>query len=172
MTTCLAEPTADHATALDISIVDDVGDVEGPDVELRLQRALRGYLDAVARELGVGLESCTLDIDLPTSAYLAVDRRLPDFPDRDLALLWDEECGWAAAIETHSGEDLIIVSYLDTDTVAPPPKLVARFLHELVTDRPRLVRSEPFPQRVVGDHRQLVHDLVSATDQDRVGSTI
>ncbi len=171
MTTCVAEPTIDHATALDISIVDAVGGVDGPDVELRLQRSLRGYLGAVGRELGVGLESCTLDMDLPTSAYLAVDLRLPDFPDRDLALLWDEVRGWAAAIETHSGEDLIVVSYLDSDTVTPPPGLVARFLHELITGRPRLGRPDPSPQRAAGDHQHLIHDLESSTHQDPIGST-
>lgn len=136
-----------------------------PDVDLgpRLQRALRGYLGAVAQRLGVGLESCTLDLDVPTSAYLAVDQTLPDFPDRDLALLWDEVHGWSAAIETHSGEDLIVVAYLDTTTVTPSPRLPARFLHELCRGHRRLGRTDPPALRVAGDHLALVRDLDSAT---------
>jgi hypothetical protein len=39
-----------------------------------LQCGLRSYLAIVATALGVGLESCTLDIDTPVSAYLAVDQ--------------------------------------------------------------------------------------------------
>jgi hypothetical protein len=171
MTACLAEPAIDHRPAPRTSLVDEPDEVAEPEVEPRFQRALRGYLDAVARKLGVGLESCTLDKDLPTSAYLAVDRRLPEFPDRDLAMLWDEVHGWAVAIETHSGEDLIVVSYLDTDTVTPPPGLVARFLHEVTDGRSRLGRPEPAVQRVAGEHQNLIRDLESATQSALVGST-
>lgn len=125
--------------------------------------ALRGYLAAVAASVGVGLESCTLDLDPPASAYLAVDQTLPEAPHRDLALLWDEVRGWAAAIETHSGEDLIVVSYLDATTVTPRPRLVAWFLHQLCTGRDR-GRSEPRALRVAGDHEALASDLDSATE--------
>jgi hypothetical protein len=165
VTTSVLAPAIDLTAALDISIVD------GPDVELRLRRALRGYLDAVAGKLGVGLESCTFDGDLPVSGYLALDRRLPEFPDRDLAMVWDEVHGWAVAIETHSGEDLIVVSYLDTDTVTPPPGLVARFLHEVTGGRSRLGRPDPAVQRVAGEHQNLIRDLESATPRAPVGST-
>jgi hypothetical protein len=89
--------------------------------------ALRDYLRAVSAELGVGLESCTMDLDVPRSAYVALDWRLDRFPDRDLALLWDERHGWSAAIETQSSEDLIVLSYLGGNTVAPSPRAVARF---------------------------------------------
>ncbi|GAB3721965.1 hypothetical protein GCM10027598_36260 [Amycolatopsis oliviviridis] len=57
----------------------------------------------------VGLESRTVDNDSPVSAYVALDHRLPSHPDRDRALPWDEAHGWAIAIETHSGEDLVII---------------------------------------------------------------
>ncbi|WP_376775130.1 DUF6292 family protein [Saccharopolyspora phatthalungensis] len=134
------------------------------DVEFRFHRALRGYLAATAGHLGVGLESCTVDLDLPTSAYLAVNRRLPEFPDRDLALLWDEVHGWAAAIETHSGEDLIVVSYLDTTTATPPPQRVARFLQDLCAGRSGLGRPDPPGLRVAGDHAVLARDLDAACE--------
>lgn len=34
----------------------------------------------------------------PANAYVALDERLPGFPDHDVALLWDERSGWSAAI--------------------------------------------------------------------------
>ncbi len=94
-------------------------------------RALRGYLATVANALGIGMESCALDIDTPVSAYLAVDHKVLAFPDRDVAVLWDEERGWSVAMETHSGEDLILLAGLGGDTVAPPAEIVARFVEDV-----------------------------------------
>ncbi|MGX7827967.1 DUF6292 family protein [Actinokineospora sp. 24-640] len=98
--------------------------------DLVLEQGLRGYLAAVGARLGVGLESCAVDLGPPLSAYLALDHRLPGHPDRDTALLWDERHGWSAAVETHSGEDLIVVAYLGPDPV-PHPDTVARFVTAL-----------------------------------------
>lgn len=98
-------------------------------------RALRAYLATVAGALGIGMESCALDIDTPVSAYLAVDHKVPAFPDRDVAVLWDEERGWSVAMETHSGEDLILLAELGGDTVAPPAEVVARFVAEVCGGR-------------------------------------
>lgn len=163
MTASLVHTSTEHGV-VDQPALSDVDVNVGVDIEVeaRLHRALRGYLDAAAHQLGVGLESCTLDLDLPTSAYLALDRPLPEFPDRELALLWDEVHGWAAAIETHSGEDLIVVSYLDTTTVTPSPRLLARFVHDLHAGGRRLARPDPPSLRVAGDHPALVRDLESA----------
>ncbi|UVS81421.1 DUF6292 family protein [Actinokineospora sp. UTMC 2448] len=94
-----------------------------------IEQGLRGYLAAVGDRLGIGLESCAVDLGPPLSAYLAVDQRLPDHPDRDAALLWDERHGWSVAVETHSGEDLIVVGYLGPDPL-PRPDAVARFLRD------------------------------------------
>jgi hypothetical protein len=155
---------ADHPTETSTEAAAEFTTAFDVDVEFRFHRALRGYLAATADCLGVGLESCTIDVDLPTSAYLAVNRRLPEFPDRDLALLWDEVHGWAAAIETHSGEDLIVVSYLDATTVTPPPRRVARFLRELCAGRSGPGRPDPPRLRVVGDHAVLAGDLDAACE--------
>jgi hypothetical protein len=92
--------------------------------------ALRGYLATVATGLGVGLESCTIDIDAPVSAYLAVDHKAAAYPDRDVALLWDEVGGWSLAVETHSGEDLIVLADLGADEVAPPAERVVAFVDQ------------------------------------------
>jgi hypothetical protein len=129
------------------------------DVHHDVHPLLRGYLGAVADELGVGLESCTVDLDAPLSAYLALDWRLPELPDRDLALLWDERHGWSAAIETHSGEDLIVVTYLGGDTVVPAPQVVAGFGRELARGMHGVGRLDPPSIRQAGDHPRLVAEL-------------
>jgi hypothetical protein len=92
-----------------------------------LARGLRGYVTAVGGALGVGWESCSLGLDRPLSGYIALDWRLPDHPGRDLALLWDERHGWSPAVETHSGEDLIVLCYLG-GPVVPEPRAVVRFV--------------------------------------------
>ncbi|EME58581.1 DUF6292 family protein [Amycolatopsis decaplanina] len=97
------------------------------DREHDLLRALDGYLAAVGAALGVGEESCTADVDTPVSAYIALDGRLARNPDRDTALLWDERHGWSFAMETHSGEDLLVLAYLGGDLV-PTPGRVADFV--------------------------------------------
>ncbi|GLY42925.1 hypothetical protein Amsp01_089480 [Amycolatopsis sp. NBRC 101858] len=99
---------------------------------------LRGYLADVTNALGIGLESCTIDPDTPVSAYVALDERLPGYPDHDVALLWDETHGWAAALETHSGEDLIVVRYLGGATITPSPARVTRFIGALREDDNRI----------------------------------
>ncbi|MFC3455454.1 DUF6292 family protein [Amycolatopsis speibonae] len=102
-----------------------------PPARYPVPAALWDYLAEVTDALGIGLESCTVDHDNPVSAYVALDGRLPGHPDRDVALLWDEVHGWAIAVETHSGEDLIVVCYLGGKTIAPTAARVARFVQAL-----------------------------------------
>jgi hypothetical protein len=87
---------------------------------------LRHYVHLVAKELGLTGESSFVQLEAPANAYIALDDRLPRFPGRDLALIWDEEHGWAIAVETHSAEDLIVQACLGHD-VLPPPRVVAQF---------------------------------------------
>jgi hypothetical protein len=94
--------------------------------EQALQRGLTGYLAAIATALGVGLESCTVDAYTPASAYLALDWQQRRCPGAELALLWDEQSGWAAALEGEAVEDFTILGYLG-DNVLPEPEVVARF---------------------------------------------
>ncbi|WP_326837106.1 DUF6292 family protein [Amycolatopsis rhabdoformis] len=128
-------------------------------VDHRFDRALRGYLGRVAEAVGVGLESCTVDLDVPVSAYVALDRRLARFPDRDLALLWDEVHGWSAAIEAACGEDLIVLAYLDGDDVLAEPAAVARFLGALHAADHSIGRPDPRRLRRPGDHDDLLARL-------------
>ncbi|WP_329049063.1 DUF6292 family protein [Amycolatopsis sp. NBC_01488] len=111
---------------------------------------LHDYLAEVTAALGIGMESCTVDHDTPVSAYIALDQRLPGYPDRDVALLWDEVHGWSAAIETHSAEDMIVVRYLGGTTVTPVPARVTRFLTAVQEDDHRIGRLDPPALRTAG----------------------
>lgn len=97
----------------------------GPDLEFSAR--LRDYVHRVSVAIGVGWESCAVDTSSPATGYIAVDWRLPGHADRDVAVLWDETQGWSVAIETHSGEDLIVVALLG-GSLTPAPSVVAGFL--------------------------------------------
>ena len=99
-------------------------------------RTLRGYVGEVAHALGVGLESCMIDPGRPASVYIALDITLARFPDRDLALLWDERFGWSAAVEARSGEDPLVVACQDGNPM-PDPCEVSAFVTALAAARPR-----------------------------------
>ncbi len=88
-------------------------------------RGLRQYLLAVAAKLDAPAWFC--EVDVPAGAYLALDRRLARFPDHETALLWDERDGWAAAVESAAGDELVVLAYLGED-VLPPPEVVVAFV--------------------------------------------
>jgi hypothetical protein len=113
-------------------------------------RGLRRYLELVGTTVGVSEDLVVWTGDVPATAYIPLDGRLPGFPELDLALLWDEESGWAAAIETDSGYDLIAVSYLGGD-VLPPPGEVKRFVISLLAGG-RPGRPDRVVLRCAGDH--------------------
>jgi len=97
----------------------------------RSAHGLRRYAGLVTEALGYTGQAFHVQTECPATAYIPLDERMPAFPGRDVALLWDERHGWCGAIETASGEDLIVVSYLGTD-VLPAPRVVARFATGLV----------------------------------------
>jgi hypothetical protein len=94
-------------------------------------RGLRRYVGLVTEALGYTGQAFHVQTEPPATGYIPLDGRIPAFPGRDVALLWDERHGWCGAIETASGEDLIVVSYLGSD-VLPAPRVVARFAAALV----------------------------------------
>ncbi|PSL51698.1 hypothetical protein B0I31_11811 [Saccharothrix carnea] len=100
------------------------------DFDDALMWGLRGYVRRVTEELGLSGECSYVQAERPATAYLALEGRLPGFPDRDVALLWDEERGWSAAVETHSGEDVLVQAHFGPDVV-PPPGAVARWVRGL-----------------------------------------
>ncbi|MEV6828669.1 DUF6292 family protein [Amycolatopsis sp. NPDC051102] len=91
-------------------------------------RGLRQYLLAVAAKLDAPAWFC--EIDVPAGAYVALEQRLARFPGHETALLWDERDGWAAAVESASGDEVIVLAYLGQD-VLPPPEAVEAFVKAL-----------------------------------------
>jgi hypothetical protein len=94
---------------------------------------LRQYVWQVCRALAVGPEASCWEPGVPATAYIALDGRLPGYPDHDFALVWSEENGWAAALETIRGDDMIVFCYLGWDVLAAP-EAVAAFVAELRAD--------------------------------------
>lgn len=96
-------------------------------------RGLRRYVAMVADAIGAEPGAWCCDRVVPVGAYIALEQQVPRYPGRDIAVVWDEENGWAAAIETGCGEDVIVLGYLGGDLV-PPPGVVAEFVSELLAD--------------------------------------
>jgi hypothetical protein len=97
------------------------------DFDDSVTRGLHRYVRLVSQALGLRGDCSYVQAD---SAYIALDGRLKRFPDHDVALLWEETRGWSAAIETHSGEDLIVVARLGQELL-PPPETVAAWTRGL-----------------------------------------
>lgn len=88
-------------------------------------RGLRRYARQVSRALGLHGECSYVQAEDVASAYIALDGQLTRFPGRDVALLWNEKHGWSVGIETHSGEDLVVVDYLGQNLLPAPEKVAA-----------------------------------------------
>jgi uncharacterized protein DUF6292 len=85
-------------------------------------RVLSRYVHQVAEGLGVGPESTWCETGDQPTAYVALEHHRGR---QDVALVWDESHGWAAAVETHSGEDMLVLAYFGLDPVPPPADVVA-----------------------------------------------
>jgi hypothetical protein len=133
------------ADALRLSTNDDV--VSGPaaaerhaDVSmgtlhaLRAEEGLRRYVHRVADGLGVGLEGVWSELADEAAAYIALDEQLPSRPGRDVALVWDDRRGWAIAVETRSGEDLLMVAWYGPELL-PAAQEVVRFTRDVLAGR-------------------------------------
>ncbi len=105
------------------------------DFDDRVARGLQHYILQVRLALGLRGECSYSQADEPASAYIALDERLVDHPDRDVALRWDERHGWSAALEDLSSSDLLVFAYFG-QTVLPPPAEVAAWTAELFRVRP------------------------------------
>jgi hypothetical protein len=88
-------------------------------------RAVRRYVRQVTRALGIAGECSSVDVGPPVSAYLALDGRLADHPESDVALLWNEEDGWAMAVETGGGDPVVVARR--PGEPLPPPHAVAHW---------------------------------------------
>lgn len=138
----------------------------------RSTRGLRRYVALVTEELGYLEHAFDAQTEAPATGYIPLDGRIPAFPDRDVALLWDERHGWCGAIETASGEDLIVVSYLGTE-VLPTPRVVARFAEELIAgDGPGQAQPPVFRSAAADDDlADRLGDYAPTPDLTEVAST-
>lgn len=93
-------------------------------------RGLRRYAWLVADALRLSEQDYDVQLGPPAGLYFALQRRLGGFPERDLALVWDERDGWSAAIEVLNLSDLIPLTYLGHD-ILPAPRVVATFVGSL-----------------------------------------
>lgn len=114
------------------------------------ERGLRCYVHRVASGLGLGPESTYCELAPPASAYLALEDRLADWPDRDTAVVWDDQRGWAVGVETASGEDLLVVAWYGPDLV-PAPEEVVRFVKNALTGHYPSPARPPCLARTSGD---------------------
>jgi hypothetical protein len=108
-----------------------------------LSVGLAGYLGAVADALGVPAEGTTFEVSDTVTAYLALNRRWPQRPGRDLMLVWGELTGWIVSVETDPGETPMVVARLGGADSVPEPRVVAQF----VTDA--LARNTAAPTTLV-----------------------
>lgn len=92
-------------------------------------RRVRRYVRDVVGGLGLRGDSSFVETEPRVAAYVALDGRLRDFPDHDVALLWDERTGWSAAVEDRLGE-LVEVARMHGDP-RPAPAEVVRWVGSL-----------------------------------------
>jgi len=90
------------------------------------EQGLRQYVREVADAIGIGPGGTWCEVDGDATAYVALDRRPVSCPRCDAALVWDEVHGWALAIETGAGENLVVFDYCDGGLM-PTPETVAEF---------------------------------------------
>ncbi|MBB4965500.1 DUF6292 family protein [Saccharothrix violaceirubra] len=98
------------------------------------EHGLRHYTARIASAVGAGAEAAWCEWADAPSAYIALDHRLSDYPDRDAALIWAAERGWAVAVETGCGEDLLITAPLGGD-VLPAPETVATWVRAVLAGK-------------------------------------
>ncbi|HUQ62039.1 DUF6292 family protein [Lentzea sp.] len=74
------------------------------DFDDSVDRRTRQYVREVVAGLGLLGDSSFVETQPRAAAYVALDGRLPEFPDHDVALLWNELTGWSVAVEDRLGD--------------------------------------------------------------------
>jgi hypothetical protein len=104
-------------------------------------RRVQRYVREVVAGLGLRGDSSFVETQPRAAAYVALDGRLPDFPDHDVALQWNERTGWSAAVEDRRGE-LVEVERMNGDP-HPAPAAVVSWVQGLLHGVSPAVRSRP-----------------------------
>ncbi len=97
-------------------------------------RGLTSYVDSVAAALTMPRHAVHHEVSELSSAYLALHRRSPVFPELDLMLLWDERHGWSVALETAPADDPVVLAYLGGDVLAEADE-VHRFVQDVIAGK-------------------------------------
>jgi Family of unknown function (DUF6292) len=97
-------------------------------------RGLSRYVAEVAASLRVPRHAVHHEVSELSSAYLALHRRSPMFPDLDLGLLWDERHGWSVALETAPADGPVVLAYLGGDVLAEADE-VHRFVDDVIAGK-------------------------------------
>jgi hypothetical protein len=121
--------------------------------------ALRRYARLVERALGLGMDGHCVQMEPMASIYLPLHDRLARFPDHDVALIWDEQHGWAVGVEDPVGADIAMVAYLTADLL-PEPLAIARFVDQVLAGETPGA-PEPHLFRSAGDVDDLVQRLAA-----------
>ncbi|HEX7309237.1 DUF6292 family protein [Lentzea sp.] len=100
------------------------------DFDDSVDRRTRQYVREVVTGLGLRGDSSFVETQPRAAAYVALDGRLPDFPDHDVALLWDEATGWSVAVEDRIGE--LVELHRQGDDVRPAAVTVVRWVQGLL----------------------------------------
>ncbi len=108
------------------------------------ERGLRAYAHQVATAVGSGPESAVAELEPEPNIYVALSARSAAYPDDDAALVWNDQHGWAVAIESGSGAgpQLVVTDHLGPDLL-PAPVVVARFAAEVLARADRTARPRP-----------------------------
>jgi anti-anti-sigma factor len=87
--------------------------------------ALGRYVAVIAAQLGLPTDRWILDSFPVITACLALRGHLPEFPDCDAALIWDQIHGWYGCVESAYGQDLTVLGYVGPDLLPAPSRVVA-----------------------------------------------
>ncbi|WP_143138516.1 DUF6292 family protein [Lentzea waywayandensis] len=108
------------------------------------QRGLHRYVQLVAAALRADLNGSRYAWSSEATAYLPLPQCMPGNAEQRLALVWDEKSGWSAGAE--AGADFVMLASYSEDIV-PAPRVVAAFVHSVVSDRYA-------PAAMSGDYRR------------------
>lgn len=138
-------------------------------IDQALAHGLRRYVEQTVAALALTGRPYCLDVAHPMSAYVALNARLPNFPDCDTALLWDERYGWAGALETDTSSQLTVLSYCGS-ALLPSPATVAQFTHDFLAGL--VSPSTASPVFSIDDRDQLTTGLISYSLLTPVGAAL
>ncbi|KAA0019459.1 DUF6292 family protein [Antrihabitans cavernicola] len=104
---------------------------DSPHVGFDDDDSFRVYVESIAAAVGSGTEHCYCS-PCKREAYVVVCTRSENaFPGREVALIWDADNGWGLAVETYSGEDMILLGRTDAEPM-PTPDTVAALCADLL----------------------------------------